>query len=238
MLKILLRSSLFFFMQILATLVIASIGLLCFAFPYPIRYYIITRWSYFTIFCAKIICGIQYEVHGTEHIPATNAIVLANHQSAWETLFLQTLLGPQTWVLKKQLLRIPFFGWALSLLDPIAIDRNKKNSIKQLLEQGKKGLEAGKWVILFPEGSRMEAGKSGKFSRSGAMLAKESGYPILPIAHNAGLFWPKNAFLKHPGTITVIIGPPLFPEQCDLDSLQIQAKEWIEKTALTLSKKD
>jgi 1-acyl-sn-glycerol-3-phosphate acyltransferase len=193
-----------------------------------LRYKYITLFSLLTIWWAKIICGIRYKIIGAKNIPKQAAIVLCNHQSAWETLFLQILLPKQSWVLKKQLLNIPFFGWGLKLLDPIAIDRKKSSSIKQLTEQGKKRLDDGNWVVLFPQGSRIPVGKSSKYSRSGAGLAIETGYPIVCIAHNAGLFWPKNGFLKYPGTINIIISQAFMPDKYDLHSLHKATVDFIE----------
>ncbi len=228
------RSLLLFIGQALSAILISLIGFLLFPFPYRVRYHFITQWSHFTIWWAKTICGIHYHVEGLENLPKQNAIILCKHQSAWETLFLQTLLPPQTWVLKKQLLQIPFFGWGLSMLEPIAIDRNKSSSVKQLLEQGKQRLQQGRWVIIFPEGSRIAVGHRGKYSRSGAVLAKETGYKVVPIAHNAGVFWPKNAFVKRPGTIRLIIGPTIDPTLFTAEEIQHKTQEWIEKTMKTL----
>ncbi len=228
------RSLLFFSGQVLSAIVLATLGILLFAFPYSVRYKVITSWSHFIIWWAKITCGIRYDVQGLDHLPKQNAIVLCKHQSAWETLFLQTILGEQTWVLKKQLLRIPFFGWALSLIEPIAIDREKSSSVKQLLEQGRQRLQQGRWVVIFPEGSRIAVGKVGRYSRSGAVLAKETGYSIVPIAHNAGVLWPKKAFVKKPGTISVVIGPEIRASELTVDEIHEKAKEWIEETMLAL----
>ena len=223
-----LRSILFLCLQALSAIFIFLAGLLLFAFPYRVRYKTITAWSHLTIWMAKHICGIHYQIKGLENIPKTNAIVLCKHQSAWETLFLQTLLPYQTWVLKRELLWIPFFGWGLSLLEPIAIDRSKSSSIKALLTSGKKRLEQGRWVIIFPEGSRIAAGATGRYSRSGAMLSQETGYCILPIAHNAGTHWPRQSFLKKPGIIQVSIGPIIDPSGLTLDEIHHQARDWIE----------
>jgi 1-acyl-sn-glycerol-3-phosphate acyltransferase len=229
-----LRSLLFFTGQVLSAVVLATIGMLLFAFPYSLRYKVITSWSHFIIWWAKVSCGIQYEVQGMENLPTKNAIILCKHQSAWETLFLQTILGQQTWVLKKQLLKIPFFGWALSLIEPIAIDREKSSSIRQLLEQGEQRLKQGRWVVIFPEGSRIAVGKTGRYSRSGAVLAKGSGYSIVPIAHNAGVLWPKEAFVKKSGKITVVIGPEIQVQGLTTDEIHDKAKNWIEETMLAL----
>jgi len=228
------RSLLFFAGQVLSAVVLATIGILLFAFPYSVRYKVITSWSHFIIWSAKTICGIHYEIQGLEHLPKQNAIVFCKHQSAWETLFLQTILGEQTWVLKRQLLHIPFFGWALRLIEPIAIDRKKSSSVKQLLEQGRQRLQQGRWVVIFPEGSRIAVGETGRYSRSGAVLAKETGYSIVPIAHNAGVLWPKKAFVKKPGTITVVIGPEIAVADLTTDQIHEKAKNWIEETMATL----
>ncbi|MBS0286492.1 MAG: 1-acyl-sn-glycerol-3-phosphate acyltransferase [Proteobacteria bacterium] len=231
---LMMRSILFFVGQAFMAIFVFLIGFLLFPFPYIVRYRFITLWSHFVIWWAKVICGIHYQVQGKELLPKENGIILCNHQSAWETLFLQTLLPPQTWVLKKQLLTIPFFGWGLAMLEPIAIDRSKSSSIKQLLNQGKKLLSKGRWVIIFPEGQRRAVGENGKFSRSGAVLAKESGYKIVPLAHNAGICWPRNAFIKKPGTICVVIGPYLDPKHLSADEIQQKAQSWIESTMKTL----
>lgn len=228
------RSFIFSFGLILSAILFFSLGLL-FAFaPYLLRYRIITGFSHFSMWWAKVMCGIRYRVTGLEHLPQKSAVVLCKHQSAWETLFLQTLLPPQTWVIKKQLLSIPFFGWGLKLLEPIAIDRTKSRSITQILTQGKARLEKNRWVIIFPEGSRIPVGKTGKYSRSGVALAKDANAPIVLIAHNAGLFWPRNGFIKHPGTIEVVIGPTLDPARYSLEELQATSQEWIENTAKDL----
>jgi len=229
------RSLLFFAGQVLSAVILATVGMLLFAFPYSLRYKVITSWSHFIIWWAKVSCGIRYEVIGLEHLPKKNAIVLCKHQSAWETLFLQTILGQQTWVLKKQLLTIPFFGWALRLIEPIAIDREKSSSVKQLLQQGRLRLNQGRWVIIFPEGSRIAVGKTGRYSRSGAVLAKDTGFSIVPIAHNAGVLWPKTSFLKKAGIIQVVIGPEIIiSDNLSIDDIHNKVKEWIESTMATL----
>lgn len=225
-----LRSLLFFLGQSLSAVFFGVFGVL-FAFcPYSFRYRFITTWSHFVIWWAKVVCGVHYRVTGLEHLPQQSAIVLCKHQSAWETLFLQTLLPPQSWVLKKQLLSIPFFGWGLKMLEPIAIDRTKSHSIKQLLQEGKKRLNQNRWVVIFPEGSRIAVGKSGKYSRSGMALAKETGAPIVPIAHNAGVFWPRSAFIKRPGTIELVIGPTIDPSLYTIEEIQQKVRDWIETT--------
>jgi 1-acyl-sn-glycerol-3-phosphate acyltransferase len=230
-----LRSIIFNLGLIIATLCIATTALLLVFFPLKVRYWYITRWSAFIIYWAKLVCQINYQVSGLENLPKKNAIVLCKHQSAWETLFLQILLPCQTWVLKKELLWIPFFGWALALLSPIAINRAQSSSIRQLIQQGSSALNTGRWVVIFPEGTRVNPGETKKYSRSGAGLAMASGFPIIPIAHNAGHCWRKNSFLKTPGTIQVVIGSAIYPKSQTLAEMTQQAQQWIDSTSAQLS---
>lgn len=236
MVNVFCRSCLFWIGQSLCAIVLGGLAVLFFAFlPYLWRYRFCTLFSHFSIWWAKVICNIKYEVTGQENLPKTNAIVASNHQSAWETLFFQVLLPPQTWILKKELLYIPFFGWALALLEPIAINRQQSSSVKTLIASGKKRLQQGRWVIIFPEGTRVPIGKKHRFSRSAAFLAESSGYPIVPIAHNAGLFWPKNGFIKRPGTVKVVIGPPINPTDLSVDAIHQETQQWIVKHTDSLS---
>jgi 1-acyl-sn-glycerol-3-phosphate acyltransferase len=224
------RNFLFYLGLIPVTIFFAILGNLCFFLPFKLRYYVITRWSHFFIFWAKITCGLRYKIDGKNHIPHKNTIVFANHQSMWETIFLQTLLPEQCWVLKKELLSIPFFGWGLALLDPIAINRKNFNSVKALIHQGKERLEKGRWVIIFPEGTRVAPNAEHRYSRSGAALAEATGYPILPIAHNAGLYWPRGFFIKKSGTIQIVIGPVIETTGKTTSALTAEAEGWIRKT--------
>lgn len=211
-------------------------GLLFAFFPYPIRYRYITLFSHFTIWWAKVVCGIRYEISGLENLPPQSGILLCKHQSTWETLFLQVLLGRQSWVLKRELLQIPFFGWGLRLLKPIAIDRSKSTgSLKQLIEQGKVKLDQGNWVVLFPEGSRIAIGAKSRYSRSGAGLAHATGATVVCVAHNAGLFWPHKSFIKYPGTVKVVISPPLYPSEYSVDALHDKIVSFIDRTSEQLS---
>lgn len=223
-----LRSSLFLVIQTFLTVIFALLAILILPLPYKIRYCVISSWSKCIVFIAKYLCGIHYQVTGLENLTDKPAILLSNHQSTWETLFIQCLLPYQTWVLKKELLYIPFFGWGLWALEPIAIDRKRASSLKQLVEQGQEKLKKGRWVVLFPEGSRLPAGKLGRFSKGGALLSVESNTPITPMAHNAGRCWGKNAFMKYPHTIQVNIGPPINPEGKTTDEIHNLYKAWIE----------
>ena len=223
------RSAVFATAQIVLTVVFAIISLLTFPFKPRTRYRIISVWAYLVVALAKFICGVRYRVIGRENLPAEPSIVLSKHQSAWETLAFQRILPPQVWVLKKELLRVPFFGWGLAMLSPIAIDRGSgARALRQTLEQGKERLAKGWWIVMFPEGTRIAPGRRGRYHLGGAWLACQTGAPVVPIAHNAGTLWRKNAFIKHSGTITVSIGPTIHPQGLTADTLNRTVEDWIE----------
>jgi len=224
-----LRSTVFAAILILITPVFAAIALLTFPLPPLTRYRIITVWTRCIIWSARAVCGIRYRVIGAENIPRQPCIILSKHQSAWETLAFQLIFPPQVWVLKRELLRVPFFGWGLAMLSPIAIDRSsRREALQQLIEQGRQRLDAGFSIVIFPEGTRIPPGSRGKYRPGGARLAVQTGTPVLPVAHNAGLRWGRNAFLKHPGLVTVSIGPPISPEGSDAETLSARVEQWIE----------
>lgn len=226
---ILLRSSLFALIQGLATIVFSFIALLTFPFGAFARYRIITLWNRFVIRMARAILDIRYEIRGMENLPDRPVIVMAKHQSAWETIALPILFPPQAMVLKKELLKIPFFGWGLALTSPIAIDRKAgKEALRQIVAQGKHRMEQGFWVTIFPEGTRVKPGEAGRYAIGGAWLATHTGTPVLPVAHNAGEVWPRHSFIKHPGTITVSIGPVISSQGKKADALNDEVKAWIE----------
>lgn len=230
-----LRSTVFAAILILITPVFAAIALLTFPLPPLTRYRIITAWTRCIIWSARAVCGIRYRVIGAENIPREPCIILSKHQSAWETLAFQLIFPPQVWVLKKELLRVPFFGWGLSMLSPIAIDRSlRREALQQLIEQGQQRLDAGFSIVIFPEGTRIPPGSRGKYRPGGARLAVQTGTAVLPVAHNAGRFWGRNAFLKHPGLVTVSIGPPISPEGLDAETLSARVEQWIEDEMLQL----
>jgi 1-acyl-sn-glycerol-3-phosphate acyltransferase len=165
-------------------------------------------------------------------------VILAKHQSAWETIAFQQIFPPQTWVLKRELLWIPLFGWALALLRPIAIDRGAgRVAIEQVIEQGRERLQSGIWVVVFPEGTRVAPGTRRRYGIGGAALAAASGYPVVPVAHNAGSFWPRRGFRKRPGMIRVVIGPVIDSHGKTAEEIRRQAEEWIENTMAGLEGK-
>lgn len=225
------RSLLFACGMALSTLVFAPLAVLTFPFPFRVRYRFITQWARFNLWWLERTCRLRYRVVGRENIPAGNAIVFCKHQSAWETLALQNIFPPQVWLLKRELLWIPFFGWGLAMLEPIAIDRRSgRKAVTQLLEQGRKRLADGRWVIIFPEGTRVPPGQTGRYGIGGAVLAAQTGYPVVPVAHNAGEFWPRRSFIKRPGTITVVIGPPIETRGKSAEQIREEARAWIEGT--------
>ncbi len=225
-----LRSTLFFLALLIITPPYALLALACFPLPLMWRYRVITFWSRIVLWLLRLLCGIRYRVEGREHIPATPAVVLSKHQSAWETLAFQEIFPPQTWVLKRSLLYIPFLGWGLAMLKPIAIDRAAgREALRQVTEQGRDRLARGFWIIIFPEGTRVAPGARGLYGIGGAWLATHTGAAVLPVAHNAGELWGRNAFLKYPGTITVSIGTPIAPGGLDAGALNRQVETWIEE---------
>jgi 1-acyl-sn-glycerol-3-phosphate acyltransferase len=231
-----LRSLLFFAGQVISTLVFAPLALLTYPLPYAMRYAFITQWSRFNLWWLEVTCGIHWCVSGREHIPAANAVIVCKHQSAWETLALTRIFPPQVWVIKRELLLIPFFGWGLAMLEPIAIDRKSgRKAVRQLVEQGRRRLDQGRWVVVFPEGTRVAPGQRKRYGIGGGVLAEQSGRPVVPVAHNAGEFWPRRGFIKRPGTIQVVIGPPIVSRGRSPEQIIAAAEEWIEATVARLS---
>lgn len=180
---------------------------------------------------ARITCGIRHEVVGADNIPTGACVVLAKHQSAWETLFLQAYLQPTVTVAKSELLRIPFFGWGMALTRPIAIDRGKPaQALKDIIRQGMQHLAAGHRVIIFPEGTRMLPGEQGEYTAGGAMLAAKAGVPLVPVALNSGDCWPRGTLIKKPGLIRVQFGPVIETHGLGAKELTVRARDWIEGT--------
>lgn len=213
------------------TVLFALLGILTFPFPYRWRYAVITRWTTFNLWWLKVTCRLGYEVEGKEHIPAGPAVILCKHQSAFETMVLQRIFPPHVWLLKRELLWVPFFGWGLAMLEPIAIDRKAgRKALQQLLDIGARRLAAGRWVVIFPEGTRVAPGQRGRYAPGGAMLAVRNGAPVVPVAHNAGEFWPRRGFIKRPGTIRIVIGPVIDTRERDAQEVNAMAERWIEDT--------
>lgn len=223
-----LRLCLFYIVLIPITILIATTGWLFAPFPAALRYKIITSWSHFFIWWCKTCCGLRYKVSGRKNLPRAPYVVLCNHQSTWETIFMQVLLPAQSWVLKRELLFIPFFGWGLALLSPITVLRSSLADIKIILQQGLAKIAAGRVIVFYPEGTRLPPGQHKKYSRTGAALAITAKVPVVPIAHNAGVFWPRGPWIKSPGVIQVKIGPSIDSDGHDASSLTEQARTWIQ----------
>ncbi|NWG39085.1 MAG: 1-acyl-sn-glycerol-3-phosphate acyltransferase [Hydrogenophilaceae bacterium] len=225
----LLRSTLFAIIQVFLTILFSLLALLTFPIKPYARYRIIFLWNHIVVRLARAICGIRYEIKGLENMPDHPVIVMSKHQSAWETIALPTLFPPMSIVIKKELLMIPFFGWGMRMASPIAIDRKAgKEALKHIVAQGRERIAEGFWVLIFPEGTRVKAGEVGRYGIGGAWLATHTNTPVLPVAHNAGEVWPKNSFLKRPGTVTVSIGPVISSEGKKADALNEEVKNWIE----------
>ena len=225
----LLRSLLFLLLQVVLTVPFGLLALFLLPLPRLPRYRFITLWGRMVIFLARRVLGIRHRVVGLEHLPKGPAVLLSKHQSAWETIAFQQIFPPLSFVLKKNLLHIPFFGWGLALFSPIAIDRGAgREALRQVEAQGRERLKQGFWVLVFPEGTRVAPGEKGNYQVGGPWMAVKSGVPVVPVAHNAGRCWPKNAFVKHPGVITVVIGPAIPTAGRKASEVLAETEAWIE----------
>ncbi|MDP2226810.1 MAG: lysophospholipid acyltransferase family protein [Moraxellaceae bacterium] len=225
-----LRSLLFYVGYALTLVVFSSLGVLLSPLL-PRRHVqaICATWCHIAIVWARICCGIRYDISGLENVPDGACVVLAKHESAWETLLVQWLFFPAVTVLKRELLRIPFFGWALRLFDPIAINRDERSdALKVVLRQGSEKLKAGRRVVIFPEGTRALPGQPLPYSVGGAMLAVRAGVPVLPMALTSGDCWPRGTLIKTPGVIRVVIGAPVSTEGKNAKTLNAEVRDWIE----------
>jgi 1-acyl-sn-glycerol-3-phosphate acyltransferase len=224
-----LRSALFMAAVVLITPPYALLAWMVAPLPARARYRIVTTWSYLVIALARSICGIRYRVEGAIRKSAGPFVVLANHQSAWETLAFQLLFPAQVLVLKRGLLWVPFFGWGLATLSPITVQRGAgPKNLRRLLAQGGDRLAQGFWVVVFPEGTRTRLDERRRFQVGGAWLASRTGVPVLPVAHNAGGLWPRNRFMKYPGTITVSVGAPIASVGREASEINEEARRWVE----------
>lgn len=223
------RSSLFALALLIVTPPYSLLALASFALPRMARYRVISGWSRLVIALARVLLGIRYRVEGLDLLPAGPAVILSKHQSAWETLAFQAVFPPQVLVLKRELLWLPFFGWGLALMSPIAIDRSRgAGALKRMAELGRQRLAQGFWIVIFPEGTRTAPGERRAYHPGGAWLAQRLGATVVPVAHNAGLLWPRNAFIKRPGTVTIRIGAPIAAAGLTPEALNERVEHWIE----------
>ncbi len=233
---ILLRSLVFQIGMWAFTIPFTIISILTFPLSAITRYKFISLWAKAILFWLKISCNITFKVNGLENIPKKPFMILSKHQSAWETLAFQKIFPPQVWVLKRELLWIPFFGWGLAMTSPIAINRKAgKKALEQMLWQGIDRIKKGFCIVIFPEGTRIKPKEIGKYHIGGAWLANKAKINIIPVAHNAGYFWPKNSFLKKPGEITVSIGLSINTSSITPEEANKIAKDWIELEMLKIN---
>ncbi|WP_281647329.1 lysophospholipid acyltransferase family protein [Parendozoicomonas sp. Alg238-R29] len=225
-----LRTIVFYVLWVIWTLLWCSFAIFAVYFvPEHARHgFVIKTFCVVTLFLSRVVCGITWKVEGKENIPEQPCVVASNHQSPWETFLVQMLFTPQSTVIKKELLFIPFFGWAFKKVNPIAIDRKDgRSALQQVVEKGKERLQNGHWVAIFPEGTRYHWPEVGRFTRGTASLAVYAGVPILPMAHNAGRYWPAHKWLKTPGEITVRIGPAVESKGKEIPELTDEVREWV-----------
>jgi 1-acyl-sn-glycerol-3-phosphate acyltransferase len=225
----LLRSALY--QLILVAVVIPYCGLVLCTAPLSrmARWRVIAGWPRFAFWLSKRLLRIDYEVHGREHIPGEPCVVLSKHQSAWETIAYTSIFPPHVYVIKRELLWLPFLGWGLGLMSPIALDRgSRKIALQRMIHLGGERLKQGFSIMVYPEGTRIAVGRRGQYKLGGAVVAVNNGALALPVAHNAGLVWPRNSFAKYPGKVTVRIGPPIRTHGLTAEQVMRRAEEWIE----------
>lgn len=223
-----LRSSLFFIGQLITAPIFTLIALLAWPVNPILRNQLISGWARSMIWWLRVTCNVRHEVSGMENLPDRPCIILAKHQSTWETFAFQAIFPTQVYVLKRELLWIPIFGWGLAMTSPIAINRaSGREALKQLVSKGQARLAQGLWVVIFPEGTRMRPHQQGKYHIGGAWLACQTKTPVLPVAHNAGHCWPKG-FIKQAGVIKLHIGPAIATADLKADALNLKVEQWIE----------
>jgi 1-acyl-sn-glycerol-3-phosphate acyltransferase len=223
-----LRSSLFFIGQLITAPIFTLIALLAWPVNPILRNQLISGWARSMIWWLRVTCNVRHEISGIENIPDRPCIILAKHQSTWETFAFQAIFPTQVYVLKRELLWIPIFGWGLAMTSPIAINRaSGREALKQLVSKGQARLAQGLWVVIFPEGTRMRPHQQGKYHIGGAWLACQTKTPVLPVAHNAGHCWPKG-FIKQAGVIKLHIGPAIATADLKADALNLKVEQWIE----------
>jgi 1-acyl-sn-glycerol-3-phosphate acyltransferase len=233
----LLRSLVYTTWLFVGTAIYAVIVLLLSWLPSKQLYRVANSWSHTQLWVLKVCCGLSYRVEGTENIIPGAHVSMWKHSSAWETIAQAGIFPPQSWVLKRELMWIPLVGWALHFLRPIAINRSAgASAVNQVVDQGKQRLASGLWVLVFPEGTRVAAGETRKYGVSGALLASRAGCKIIPVAHNAGLFWPRRGWVKKPGVIQVAIGPPIDAAGRDARELNDEVRAWIEAKLASMTK--
>ena len=226
-----LRSAIFLLGMTIATCLWVIPSVVARIFPYRICFAIVSSWCTFNLLLAKYVCGIRYEITGAENIPTQACVIMSNHQSTWETLAFPSIFPTLTWVIKKELLYVPLFGWGIAATQPIALDRKQgKKSMRQLIDDGIKKLGLGRFILIFPEGTRIPYGEIRPLKVGGFVLAQEAKTIILPVAHDAGRLWPRHSFLKYPGTISLHIGKPIHTNELTPEQVRQKYANWLQAT--------
>ncbi|HEX2138471.1 MAG TPA: lysophospholipid acyltransferase family protein [Woeseiaceae bacterium] len=226
---LLLRSLVFQAWFFVSATVFAMLVFLSWPLPYPVRYGLTRTWARGMLWAGRFFCGLDYTVEGLENVPDRPSVILSKHSTVFEAYALITYLPRQTWVAKRELSWIPVFGWGFAALKPITIDRKGGGSaVAQVISQGKARLAEGTWVTVFPEGTRLPPGETRRYGISGAALARDAGCPIVPVAHNAGEFWPRRSVIKRPGLIRLCVGPPIEPAGRTPKQTNLVVQEWIQ----------
>jgi 1-acyl-sn-glycerol-3-phosphate acyltransferase len=228
-------SILFTLLLFLSVPLYGFVALLTAPLPRRYTYGVALAWVDSMLWLLRVLCRLEYRVEGRQHLPKRSSVVLLKHSSAFETLAQLKIFPSQTWVLKRELMWVPVLGWVLWLLKPIAIDRRGGGvAVQQVLAQGHERLAEGLWVMIFPEGTRMPVGETRRYGMSGVLLAQAEGLPVVPVTHNAGSYWPRRGWLKRPGTIRVVIGPPIETTGVEPRIVNERAQQWIESTLAQL----
>ena len=222
------RSTLFWVLFLPGLTITSFLVSISYFLPIAFRIGILKCWIDITLFSLAFFCGLRFQVEGQENITNEGVIIMSKHSSTWETIALQKFFGPLVWVVKRELIWIPFFGWALAAVDAIALNRGTgRKAINQLIRESKVRMDKGRTLMLFPEGTRVLPMQHKPFKVGGAIVSKRTGYSVLPIAHNAGEFWPRHSWIKWPGTIRVVIGKPISPEGKSSEQIINEVGGWI-----------
>ena len=233
------RSTIFWIFFLPGTLMAAVIISMLPGTPLSWRITVIRSWILYSLALLRIFCGLGYRVEGLENIPAQGFIVMSKHSSTWETIALQKFFDPMVWVVKRELTRIPFFGWGLLVMNAIAINRGTgRKAINQLVEESRQRMDEGRILMLFPEGTRVMPGQKKPFKIGGAVVSEQTGYAVLPVAHNAGEFWPRHSWIKWPGTVRVVIGSPISPEGKTVEQIIAEVEAWVTAKCAEISDHD
>ena len=235
-----LLGSLFFtgFLPLWTFLYAIPFVIICAFLPFPRRFAVARAYGASVLWVLKWSCGLDYRIEGAA-LPAGCHLALWKHSSSWETMAMMVVFPRQVWVLKRELLWIPVVGLGVRQMHAVAIDRKAGHTaVSQVVEQGKDRLAQGNWVMIFPEGTRMPIGETRRYGVSGTLLAQDTGRLIVPVAHNAGFYWPRRGLMKKPGTVRVVIGAPVDPRGREVRAVNEEIQAWIEATVQKLAPRE